>query len=43
VISVAAAAVLVAWRRARAAPVALALPPLAALLANRLAEIPLPL
>jgi hypothetical protein len=43
VIAVAAAAVLVAWRRARAAPVALALPPLAALLANRLAEIPLPL
>ena len=42
VVALAAIAVLVAWRRPRAAPVALVLPALAALAANRLAEIPLP-
>ena len=43
VIALAAVAVYVAWRHRRAAPIALALPWLAATAANRLAEIPLPL
>ena len=42
VIALAVAAVLIAWRHRRAAPIALALPALAALAANRIAEIPLP-